>query len=68
MMSRTGEEGKVPPPQLDEGGNPIVVEVESKSGTSITPTLEDLMKKLGKLKAENKKLKAKGKKDKIYSS
>jgi hypothetical protein len=68
MMLRTGEEGKVPPPQLDEDGNPIVVEVESKSGTSNTPTLEDLMKKLGKLKAENKKLKAKGKKGKIYSS
>jgi hypothetical protein len=67
-MSRTGEEGKVPPSQLDEDGNLTVIEVECKSGTSITPTLEDLMKKLEKLKAENKKLKAKGKKDKTYFS
>jgi hypothetical protein len=55
-------------PQLDEDNNPIVVEVGSKLGTSKTPTLEDLMKKLKKLKAENKRLKVKGKKATTYSS
>jgi hypothetical protein len=55
-------------PQHDEDGNPIVVEVGSKSGTSKTPTLDHLMKKLEKLKAENKKLKEKGKKGISYSS
>jgi hypothetical protein len=34
----------------------------------VTPTLEDLMKKLDKLKAKNKKLKAKGKKGITYLS
>jgi hypothetical protein len=68
MMSRTSEEGKVPPPQLDKDGNPIEVEDDSKSGISNPPTLEDLMKKLEKLKTENKKLKTKGKKDKTYST
>jgi hypothetical protein len=34
----------------------------------VTPTLEDLMKKLDKLKAKNKKLKAKGKKGITYWS
>jgi hypothetical protein len=48
-------------PRLDEDSNSIVVELGSKSGTSKTQTLEDLMKKLEKLKAENKRLKAKGK-------
>jgi hypothetical protein len=67
-MLKDRDEFEEPPPQLDEDGNPIVVEVGSKSGTSNTPTLEDLMKKLEKFKAENKKLKAKGKKTKIYSS
>jgi hypothetical protein len=72
MMSRAGDEGEVPPPkgdasgektppQLDEDGNPIIIEIGSKSGTSKAPTLEDLMKKLDKLKAKNKRLKAKGK-------
>jgi hypothetical protein len=37
------------------------------SGTSKIPTLEDLMK-LKKLKAKNKRLKAKGKKSTTYSS
>jgi hypothetical protein len=64
LMSRTGEEIDVLPPKFDDDGNPLVVEKGSKSGTSKTPTLEDLMKKLEKLKAENKKLKAKGKKGK----
>jgi hypothetical protein len=67
-MSKAGDEFQEPPPQLDEDGNPIVVEVGSKSGTSNTPTLEDLMKKFEKLKVENKKLKAEGKKGKTYSS
>jgi hypothetical protein len=34
----------------------------------VTPTLEDLMKKLDKIKAKNKKLKAKGKKGITYWS
>jgi hypothetical protein len=54
-------------PQFNEDGNPIIVEVVSKSGTSKTPILEDLMKKLDKLKTDNKKLKAKGKKGATYS-
>jgi hypothetical protein len=55
-------------PRLDEDGNPIVIEVGSKSGTSKTPTLEDLMKMLEKLRAKNKRFKAKGKKATTYSS
>jgi hypothetical protein len=68
MMSKAGDEFEEPPPLLDEDGNPIAVEVGSMSGTSKTPTLEDLMMKLEKLKAENKKLKEKGKKAETYSS
>jgi hypothetical protein len=45
-------------PQLDEDGNPIIVEEGSKSGSSKTATLEDLMKRL----------KVKGKKATTYSS
>jgi hypothetical protein len=68
-MSKIGGQGGVPPQQqFDEDGNPIVVETCSKSGTSNTPMLEDLMKKLEKLKAENKKLKEEEKKDKTHSS
>jgi hypothetical protein len=66
-MSKIRNEFQEPPPQLDEDGNPIVVEVVSMTRTSNTHTLEDLMKKLEKLKVENKKLKAKGTKDKTYS-
>jgi hypothetical protein len=55
-------------PQLDEDGNPIIVEEGSKSGSSKTATLEDLMKKLEKHKAKNKRLKVKGKKATTYSS
>jgi hypothetical protein len=55
-------------PQLDEDDNPIVIEVGSKLGTSKTPTFEDLMKKLEKLKAGNKRLKEKGKRAITYSS
>jgi hypothetical protein len=54
-MSRTGEEDEVPP-KFDKEGNPFHIEEGSKSGTSNAPTLEDLMKKLEKLKTENKKL------------
>jgi accessory colonization factor AcfC len=68
MMSKAGEEIEVLPPKLDDDGNTIVVEEGSKSGTSRTPTLEDLVKKLNNLKAENKRLKAKGKKGIKYSS
>jgi hypothetical protein len=67
-MSKAGDEGEVPPQQFDEDDNPIVVEEGSKSRTNQAPTLEDLMRKLEKLKAENKKLRAKGKKDITYSS
>jgi predicted RNase H-like nuclease (RuvC/YqgF family) len=67
-MLKVGDEIEEHPPQLNEVSNPIVVEVGSMSGTSKTPTLEDLMKKLEKLKAENKRLKTKGKKAKTYSS
>jgi hypothetical protein len=66
-MLRVGEEIEVLPPKFDDDGNPLVVEEGSKSGTSKTPTLKDLLKKLEKLKVENKKLKAKGKKGKTYS-
>jgi hypothetical protein len=48
MMSKVGDKIEEFPPQLDEDGNAIAVEVGSKSGTSKTLTLEDLMKKLDK--------------------
>jgi hypothetical protein len=67
-MSKTSEHGKVPPPPLDEDGNPIVVEDGSNMETSTTPIVEELMKKLEKLNAELKKLKTKDKKGKKYSS
>jgi hypothetical protein len=67
-MSKAGDESEVPPQQFDEDDNPIVVEEGSKSGISKAPTLKDHMKKLEKLKAENKKLRAKGKKGITYSS
>jgi hypothetical protein len=67
-MLKVGDEGKVPPQQFDEDDNPIVIQDDSKSKTSKPPTLEYLMKKLEKLKAEKKKLRAKGKKATTYSS
>jgi hypothetical protein len=67
-MSRDGDEIDVLPPKSDDEGNQLVVEEGSKLRTSKTPMLENLMKKLEKLKTENKKLKAKGKKGKTYSS
>jgi hypothetical protein len=54
-MSKIGEKGKIPPPPPDEDGNSIVVEDGSNMETSMTPTVEDLMKKLEKLKANDKK-------------
>jgi hypothetical protein len=67
-MLKVGDEGKVPPQQFDEDDNPIVIQDDSKSKTSKPPTLEYLIKKLEKLKAEKKKLRAKGKKATTYSS
>jgi hypothetical protein len=67
-MSKVGDEGEVPQQQFDEDDNLVVGEDGSKSKTSKAPTLEYLMKKLKKLKAENKKLRAKGKKATTYSS
>jgi hypothetical protein len=67
-MSKAGDEGEVPPQQFDDDDNPVVVEEGSKSGSHKAPTLEDLMRKLEKLKAENKKLRAKEKKGITYSS
>jgi hypothetical protein len=67
-MSRTGEQGKVPPPPLDGDGNPIGVDDGSNMETSTAPTMEELMKKIEKLNAELKKLKAKNKKGKKHSS
>jgi hypothetical protein len=42
-MSKTGEQDKVPPPLLDEDGNPIVVEDGVNTETSMAPTLEELL-------------------------
>jgi hypothetical protein len=66
--SKAKDEGEVSPQQFNEDGNPVVVEEGSKLGTHKAPTLEDLMRKLEKLNAENKKLRAKGKKGTTYSS
>jgi hypothetical protein len=67
-MSKTRKQGKVPPPPLNEDGNPIIVDDGSNTETSMAPIVEELMKKLEKLNAELKKLKAKDKKDKNHSS
>jgi hypothetical protein len=67
-MSRIGEEGKTPPPPLDEGGNPIVGEDGVNMKTSTAPTLEKLMRRLEELMAENKKLRAKAKNKKTKGS
>jgi hypothetical protein len=55
MMSKTEEQGKVPPPPLDEDGNPIMNGDGSNTETSTAPIVEELMKKLEKLNAELKK-------------
>jgi hypothetical protein len=60
-MSKTGKQGKVPPPPLDEYGNLIVGEDGPNMETSLTPTLQELMRRLEELTAENKKLRAKAK-------
>jgi hypothetical protein len=62
-MSKIGEQGKLPPPPLDEDGNPIVIEDGSNTETFTAPIADELMK-LEKLNAELKKLKTKNKKDK----
>jgi hypothetical protein len=67
-MSKTGEQGKVPPPSLNEDGNLIGVYDGSNTETSTAPIVEDLMKKFEKLNVELKKLKAKDKKGKKHSS
>jgi hypothetical protein len=60
-MSKTGEQGKVPPPPLNEDGNPIVGEDDANIEISMTPTLQGLMRRLEELTAKNKKLRAKAK-------
>jgi predicted RNase H-like nuclease (RuvC/YqgF family) len=64
MMSRTGEIREALA-KFDEEGNPITIEEGSKTGASNAPTLEDLMKMLEKLTAENNKLRRKAKNKKI---
>jgi hypothetical protein len=65
-MSRTREEDEVPP-KLNEEGNPVNIEEDSKSGTSNTPTLEDLIKSLRSSRPRTISLGQK-KKTKVYSS
>jgi hypothetical protein len=60
-MSKTGEQGKVPPPPLNEDGNPIVGEDDANIEISMTPTLQGLMRRLEELTTKNKKLRAKAK-------
>jgi predicted RNase H-like nuclease (RuvC/YqgF family) len=43
-MSKTREQFKVPPPPLDEDGNPIGVDDGSNTETSMAPIVEELMK------------------------
>jgi uncharacterized protein YciI len=64
-MSKTRKKGKVPPPPLDEDGNTIVSEDGANTETSTAPTLEEHMRRLEELTAENKKLRAKAKNKKI---
>jgi hypothetical protein len=68
-MSRTRDEDEFPP-KFDDEGSPTSNCNGSKSGASVGPTLEDLMRQLEKLTTKNKKLraKAKGKKTKGSSS
>jgi hypothetical protein len=68
-MSRTGDEDKFPP-EFDDEGNLTNNDNGSKSRASAGPTLEDHTRRLEKITAENKKLraKAKGKKTKGSSS
>jgi hypothetical protein len=68
-MSRFREKEEVPP-KFDEEGNSVIIKEGNKMGASNALTLEDLMRRLEKLTAENKKLRAKarGKKTKGSSS
>jgi hypothetical protein len=66
-MSRTMEEDEVPP-KFDEEGNPVNIDESSKSGASNASTLEDLMRKVEKLTAKNKRLRAKAKDKKTKGS
>jgi hypothetical protein len=66
-MSRTMEEDEVPP-KFDEEGNPVNIDESSKSGASNASTLEDLMRKVEKLTAKNKRLRAKSKDKKTKGS
>jgi hypothetical protein len=66
-MSRTMEEDEVPP-KFDEEGNPVNIDESSKSGASNASTLEDLMRKVEKLMAKNKRLRAKAKDKKTKES
>jgi hypothetical protein len=68
-MSRTGEEDEVPL-RFDDENNVNNNQEDDKSGASRGPSLEDLMRSLEKLTAENNKLrrKDKGKKTKGGSS
>jgi hypothetical protein len=55
-MSRSEDENEVPP-KFDDEGNPTNNDDDgSKSGASMSPTLEDLMRRLEKLTAVNGKL------------
>jgi hypothetical protein len=66
-MSRTWEVEEVPP-KFDEEGNPVIIEEGFKTGASNASTLEDLMRQLEKLKAKNKKLRAKANGEKTKGS
>jgi hypothetical protein len=68
-MSRTGDENEELP-RFDDETNPNMNVKGSKTGGLADATLDDLMRKLEKLTAENNKLrrKAKGKKTKGGSS
>jgi hypothetical protein len=61
------EEDEVPP-KFDEEGNPVNIDESSKSGASNTSTFEDLMRKVEKLTAKNKRLRAKAKDKKTKGS
>jgi hypothetical protein len=63
-MSKIGGQGITPPPPLGEDGNLLVDENASTAETSMTPIVEELMKKIEKLNFELSKLKAKDKKGK----
>jgi hypothetical protein len=59
---------KVPPPPLDEDGNPIVAEDGSNTKTSTALIVEEHMTQFEKLNAELIKLKMKDKKDRKNAS